>query len=327
MTNLSNSQISILHYWNNGIRSAHFIHSETKIPLSTVKYNIKKLRETKSLKHRGGDSRPCVISSTDSTAIAQYIRRDNETTLKEIKEKLSKTHQRSVSLSTISRHLRDHGYRSVLPINTPMLTVEQKQNRVEWAKKHQDDDWNHTIFTDESSFQMFRNTVRRWSKNPEIEVKRIPKNRQKVHIWGAISIKGVVGYHTFRTNLNGIYFVDILKHHLLPGATIQFKRRWRLQQDNDPKHTSGVAKEFIKNKIPELLEWPANSSDLNPIEKYWNVIKRRVEKRKPANIDDLEQFMNEEIEKTDSSFLINFVNSMKDRCLAVISSNGERIKF
>ena len=50
---------------------------------------------------------------TDSTAIAQYIRRDNETKLKEIKEKLLKTHQRSVSLSTISRHLRDHDYRSV----------------------------------------------------------------------------------------------------------------------------------------------------------------------------------------------------------------------
>ena len=210
---------------------------------------------------------------------------------------------------------------------SPMLTVEQKQNRVEWAKKHQGDDWNRTIFTDESSFQMFRNTVRRWSKNPEIEVKRIPKNRQKVHIRGAISIKGVVGYHTFRTSLNGIYFVDILKHHLLPGATMQFKRRWRLQQDNDLKHTSGVAKEFIKNKIPELLEWPANSPDLNPIENYWNVIKRRVEKRKPTNIDDLEQFMNEEIEKTDSNFLINFVNSMKDRCLAIISSDGERIKF
>ena len=114
----------------------------------------------KSLKHRGGNGGACVISSTDSTAIAQYIRRDNETRLKEIKEKLSKTHQRSVSLSTISRHLRDHGCRSVLPINTPMLTVEQKQNRVEWAKKHQGDDWNRTIFTDESSFQLFRNTVR-----------------------------------------------------------------------------------------------------------------------------------------------------------------------
>ena len=158
-------------------------------------------------------------------------------------------------------------------------------------------------------------------------MKRIPKNRQKVHIWGAISIKGVVGYHTFRTNLNGIYFVDIVKPDLLPGATMQFKQRWRLQQDNDPKHTSGVAKEFIKNNVPELLECWANSPDLNPIENYWNVIKRRVEKRKPANIDEMEQFMKEEIEKTDSNFLINFVNSMKDRCLPVISSNDERIKF
>ena len=93
------------------------------------------MRETKSLKRLGGNDRPCVVSSADSTAIAQYIRQDNETTLKEIEEKLSKTHQRLVSLSTISRHLRDHDYRSVFPINTPMLTAEQKQNRVEWTKK------------------------------------------------------------------------------------------------------------------------------------------------------------------------------------------------
>ena len=72
-------------------------------------------------------------------------------------------------------------------------------------------------------------------ENPESEVKRIPKNRQKVRIWGAISIKGVVGYHTFRTNLTGIYVADIVKHHLLPGATMQFKRWWRFQQDNDPQ--------------------------------------------------------------------------------------------
>ena len=77
-----------------------------------------------------------------------------------------------------------------------------------------------------------------------------------------------------------------------------------------PKHTSGVAKEFIKNNVPELLECWANSPDLNSIEDYWNVIKRRVEKRKFGNIDDLEQFMNEKIEKTDSNFLINFVKSM-----------------
>ena len=232
-----------------------------------------KLKETNSLKHRGGKGRPCVINTADSRAIDQYIHRNNETTLKEIKEKLSKIHERSVSLPTISRHLRNHGYRSILPGNTSMLTAEQKQHRVQWAKKHQADDWYRTGFTDESSFHLFRNTIRRWSKNPESEVKRIPKNRQKVHIWGAISIKGVVGYHTFKTNLNGIYFVDIVKPDLLSGVTMQFKQRWQFQQDNDSKHMSNVAKEFIKNNVPEFLERPVNSPDLNPIENYWNVIK------------------------------------------------------
>ena len=117
------------------IRSTHFIHRETKIPLSTVKYNIEKLKETNSLKHRGYNGCPRVISIVGSRAIDQYIHRDNETTLKEIKEKLSKTHERSVSLSTISHHLRNHGYRSILLVNTLMLTAEQKQHRVEWAKK------------------------------------------------------------------------------------------------------------------------------------------------------------------------------------------------
>jgi hypothetical protein len=37
------------------------------------------------------------------------------------------------------------------------------------------------------------------------------------------------------------------------------------------------------------------SPDLHPIENYWNVIKRRVEKRKPENTDELEQHMNEEM--------------------------------
>ena len=90
-----------------------------------------KLKETNSRKHRDGNGRPRVINTVGSRAIDQYIHRDNETTLNEVKEKLSKTHQRSVSLPTISRHLRNHGYRSILPANTPMLTAEQKQHCVE----------------------------------------------------------------------------------------------------------------------------------------------------------------------------------------------------
>ncbi len=57
-----------------------------------------------------------------------------------------------------------------------------KKQRIKWAKRHKNDDFTNTIFTDESSFQLFRNTVRRWTKDPNNELKRVPKNRQKVHV-------------------------------------------------------------------------------------------------------------------------------------------------
>jgi hypothetical protein len=38
------------------------------------------------------------------------IRRNNEITLKEMKENLSKMYYKSVSTSTISRHLHEYGY-------------------------------------------------------------------------------------------------------------------------------------------------------------------------------------------------------------------------
>ena len=65
------------------------------------------------------------------------------------------------------------GYKSTLPYGTPMLTKKQKHARVQWAIQHKDDDWSRTIFTDETCYQLFRNTIRRWSRNPSTEVERI----------------------------------------------------------------------------------------------------------------------------------------------------------
>ena len=61
-----------------------------------------------------------------------------------------------------------------------MLTSEHKQRRIEWTREYLNDDWQSTIFTDESSFQLVRNTIRRWSKTRKEGKKRVPKNRQKV---------------------------------------------------------------------------------------------------------------------------------------------------
>ena len=95
-------------------------------------------------------------------------------------EKLLQNGNVDVSRSTIQRQLKRLRYKSSLPYKTPMLTQQQKDARVQWAIKHQNDDWSGTIFTDETCYQLFRKTIRRWSKNAKAEVKRIPENRQKI---------------------------------------------------------------------------------------------------------------------------------------------------
>ena len=57
-----------------------------------------------------------------------------------------------------------------------MLTEGHKRRRVEWAQTHLNDSWNKTVFTDETAFQLFRNTVERWYKNKR-PTRRIPKDR------------------------------------------------------------------------------------------------------------------------------------------------------
>ena len=52
---------TIFHFWMNGIHSPKEIHEKTNIPLRTVENNLKKLKETGSIEHKGGNGRPSKV--------------------------------------------------------------------------------------------------------------------------------------------------------------------------------------------------------------------------------------------------------------------------
>ena len=161
---LSTHRSAILHYYNLSHRCAAEIARQTKIPVRTIWYNLTKIRKECSVEHRRGNGRPRKITAKDSIAIGQWIRRNNEITAKEIVEKLQLTKNLDVSRWTVRCELHRLGYMNVLPRGTSMSTNKQKQRRVQWALARQNDDWSRIIFSDETSYQLFRNTIRRWSK-------------------------------------------------------------------------------------------------------------------------------------------------------------------
>jgi len=314
----------ILHFWKQGIRTAAEIHSLTKFPLKTIYRNLKKIEETGDVKHKGSSGRIKKITADASRAIGQYIRRNPTLFSVSIAEKLDDIGV-NVSRSTVSRHLADLGYWNALPLSTPMLTSAHKQKRVEWAQKHKDDNWKNTLFSDETSFQLFRNTIKHWYKNAR-PIRPMPKDRSKIFAWGGFCVKGKTSLFCFRRIMDGKYYTEILEKHI-PEIRSMLRDEWRLQQDNDPKHTSRVAREFLNSNVPEVMDWPSNSPDLNPIENLWAIVKRNVEKRRPKNLSELESFLGEEWDNIPNSLLISLVDSMSRRCNEVIEKNGERISY
>jgi Fe2+ or Zn2+ uptake regulation protein len=321
---LESQRQTILHFWQQGERNAAKIHSLTKIPLQTIYRNLKKIQDTGNVKHKGGSGRIKKITPNAARAIGQYIRRQPTLSAKSVAAKL-KDIKVNVSRSTVSRHLAGLGYKNALPLATPILTHAHKQKRVEWAQKHKDDNWKRTLFSDETAFQLFRNTIKHWYKNAR-PIRPMPKDRSKIFAWGGFCIKGTTSLFCFRQIMTGKFYTEILEKHI-PEVRRMLGSRWRLQQDNDPKHTSRIAKEFLGNNVPEVMDWPSNSPDLNPIENLWAIVKRNVELRKPKNLGELEVFLGEEWENIPNSLLINLVNSMPQRCKEVIEKNGERISY
>jgi len=117
--------------------------------------------------------------------------------------------------------------------------AKQRERRVEWATAHARQNWKTVVFSDETTFQMFRNTMTAFYKvGTTIPQKGVPKHPAKVHVWGAFSARGTIGFYMFTQNMDGPLYRKILTDHLFENASGVMPKRWVFQQDNDPKHTA-----------------------------------------------------------------------------------------
>lgn len=233
-------------------------------------------------------------------------------------------------MSSVTRRLREGQicYGSATP--KPHLTEEEMERRIELARKHINKNWTRTMFSDECTFRAFYYRRRLWKKKGQIKVVRTVKHGPKANVWGCFSASGFGSLNMIDGNLNKEKMLAIYKKGLKPSADKLFgrnNRNWELLEDGDPKHTANVCKDWKRKNKVKVMDWPAKSPDLNPIENVWAILKKNVCRYKITTAARLKSAIRQEWNQLTNEYARKLAESCSSRVQRVIDNNGDYTKY
>ena len=205
-----------------------------------------------------------------------------------------------VSTQTIRRRLKEEGIRKWKAVGRCLLTKKDAKARYKWAREHQHlikEDWVKFAWSDETLVRqdgdpqqlwVFRRQTKREKYDPRNICTKLKYGGAKQMVWGCFYGNKLGPIAFIDGSVNSHVYVAILQEKLIPffqalqhdGATdIIF------QQDNAKVHKSKLTGDWLKDSAKQngflIMEWPANSPDMNPIEELWAHLKAELYRRYP----------------------------------------------
>lgn len=319
--------------------SIRYVSRDFQVSPSVIQRLWNRFLETGQYVRRAGQGRNRKTTPNQDRFLVLSSLRNRIATARDLLNDLRRTHGLEISDQTVRNRLREVNLKPRRPVRAPRLTQHHKAARRRFARDHRDwqlRHWTPVLFTDESRFRLtrcdgrvrvYRRPGERYAAATIQEVDRF--GRGSVMIWAGISIDHRTDLVVIPGRLNAMNYIEnVLEDHVVPAA-YGVGPNFILMHDNAKPHIAGITRNFLQERGIQVMEWPALSPDLNPIEHVWDQLDRRVRKRPnpPQTIQELTQALIEEWENIPQESLRRLVRSMPRRCEEVIRARGGHTRY
>lgn len=316
--------------------STRVVAHREKVSQSTVNRVRKNKEATGSFANKPKSGRPRVVSVHDERKMLRLIASGECSTATDVQARLKTEDRVQLSAQTVRRTFQRNGLESRVRRKKPLLRKKHRQQRLEFARKYKNwtvEQWSKVVWSDESKFQIFGSDGRLYCwKRPQEPLRNTHVNPTVKHgggrimVWGCFTSEGIGNLCRIDGGLDSELYRRILSEDFFGtldwyGLDVE---NVIFQHDNDPKHTAKKTKKWLKDYDVNVLPWPSQSPDLNPIEHLWNEVERRLRQlpQRPTSKEDLWIKLQEVWNRIELDFLTKLIESMPERVRDVLKAKG-----